>query len=63
MPVAIKSCTCNHEFQDARYGKGMRVFNYQPGKGKVRCSVCGTVKLPEFVGAKAKAEDKGKKKK
>lgn len=41
----IIKCTCKHEFQDATYGAGMRVFNPQ-GKGKDQgssyvCTVCG----------------------
>lgn len=44
----IKECTCKSEFQDQRYGKGMRVHN--EGKGGVgfddfRCTVCGKVKI------------------
>jgi len=34
----IKKCTCKHEFQDKKYGKGMRVFN--KGKEVWRCTVC-----------------------
>lgn len=34
------------QFQEARYGKGMRLFNHAPGKDgdrskKYRCTVCG----------------------
>lgn len=39
----ILQCTCTHEFQDATYGKGMRVFN-ETGKDQqagYRCTVCG----------------------
>lgn len=41
----IMKCTCNHEFQDETYGKGMRVFN-PIGKGSNQgdnyiCTVCG----------------------
>ncbi|MEW6482869.1 MAG: hypothetical protein AB1397_07765 [bacterium] len=37
----IKQCNCENNFQDERYGKGMRVFN-TAGKGtKLRCTVCG----------------------
>jgi hypothetical protein len=35
----VKTCTCDHKFQDARYGKGQRVFN--PGKTEAHCTVCG----------------------
>lgn len=34
----IISCTCSHEFQDKKYGKGKRVFN-ETTKG-YRCTVC-----------------------
>jgi hypothetical protein len=37
--VTIAPCTCKSEFQDATYGKGMRVKNN--GRGLVRCTVCG----------------------
>ena len=36
----IKRCTCTHEYQDARYGKGMRVHNKVEKNGKWRCTVC-----------------------
>ena len=38
------SCTCKSEFQDERYGKGIRVFNEMTSGTKVngyRCTVCG----------------------
>lgn len=42
----VKSCTCNHAYQDRRYGKGRRVHNEmrtQKDKSKeYRCTVCGT---------------------
>lgn len=34
----ILRCTCKHEFQDKRYGKGKRVFN-KTTTG-YRCTVC-----------------------
>ena len=39
----IMQCSCQSEFQDATYGKGMRVFNEigKDGKGGYRCTVCG----------------------
>lgn len=46
--TGIFRCTCQHEYQDKRYGKKMRVHN--PKKKKVgeiqkwRCTVCLTVK-------------------
>lgn len=35
---------CKHEFQDSRYGAGMRVFNVGGTKEspKNRCTVCGS---------------------
>jgi hypothetical protein len=46
----IKRCTCKHEYQDKKHGKGKRVHNplrsKSPG-GKLtdwRCTVCGTVR-------------------
>jgi hypothetical protein len=39
---------CEHEFQDKRYGKGVRVFTNlgggaTSGNNKKRCTVCGTM--------------------
>ena len=43
----IMRCTCTHEFQDATYGKGMRVMNpIKDGTG-YRCSVCGKEIKPD----------------
>ena len=41
MPSIIKSCSCNHAFQDEMYGKGRRVFNIA-GKSNESavCTVC-----------------------
>jgi len=43
----IKECTCEHEYQDKRYGKYQRVMNPCKNKGgdKVayRCTVCSRV--------------------
>lgn len=40
-----RKCTCNSEFQDELYGKGIRLFNTcGDNKGKIteyRCTVCG----------------------
>ena len=36
----IFKCTCSHEFQDKRYGKGKRLFNYCSKSDKWRCTVC-----------------------
>ena len=36
----IKRCTknCEHEYQDKKYGKGMRVHNV--GRNQTTCTVC-----------------------
>ena len=39
----VKTCTCRHEWQDGRYGKGMRVHNeckLSSGTLGWRCTVC-----------------------
>lgn len=38
----IKSCTCEHYFQDKLHGKGKRVHN--TCKEGCRCTVCSKVK-------------------
>jgi hypothetical protein len=44
----IKKCTCKHEYQDEKYGKGLRVHNECVSirtNGKAwSCTVCGTKK-------------------
>jgi len=44
----VLTCTCQHEYQDKKYGKGMRVHNKAAGnKGtekKWRCTVCGATR-------------------
>lgn len=40
MPVVIKQCTCEHEFQDKTYGKKMRVCNLLDKSTRARCTVC-----------------------
>lgn len=37
--VIIKKCDCKNEFQDKRYGQGMRVMNLCPN-GSCRCTSC-----------------------
>lgn len=39
----IKRCSCEHKWQDKRYGKGRRVKN-KTAKGTYRCTVCGSDK-------------------
>ena len=45
----IDRCTCAHEFQDAVYGKGMRVLNRKRPSPKVAdryvCTVCSAVHM------------------
>ena len=45
--MAIKTCTCKHEYQDEKYGKGKRVMNAKKvNKGdtqKYCCTVCEKV--------------------
>ena len=43
----IKSCTCQHDYQDKKYGKGKRVHNKITKSDKNlnwRCTVCGKEK-------------------
>ena len=44
MKTKIMTCTCKHEYQDEKYGKGKRVFNAgAKGTGTVityKCTVC-----------------------
>lgn len=37
--VIVARCTCVHEYQDGRYGAGLRVHNV--GSKKAVCTVCG----------------------
>lgn len=57
----IEKCTCNHEYQDRRYGKGNRVFNragMADKSNKIRCTVCSReVNLPGIV-KEEKSKDK-----
>lgn len=38
----VRTCSCKHEYQDATYGKGMRVSNIMKN-GDMRCTVCGSI--------------------
>ena len=46
--TVILPCNCKSEFQDTRYGKGMRLFNISQKKGekspKKKCTVCNSIK-------------------
>ena len=38
MSSEVKPCNCKHEYQDKKYGKGMRVM--APTTNGFRCVVC-----------------------
>lgn len=38
--MSIQKCTCKHDFQDQKYGQGMRVHT-EDRKGNSHCTVCG----------------------
>lgn len=41
--TAVKRCTCKHEYQDKKYGRGLRVYNTfkaKNGNMRGRCTVC-----------------------
>lgn len=38
-------CSCEHEIQDAMYGKGVRLFNPCKLGAGWRCTVCGKERL------------------
>ena len=42
--TVIKTCTCNSEYQDKRYGIGLRVHNLCNKGEKARCTVCSKEK-------------------
>jgi len=41
----VKKCSCRSEYQDQKYGQGMRVHNTVKVKSgtEYRCTVCGKV--------------------
>jgi len=43
--IKIDNCTCAHDYQDAKYGKGKRVWNKSGSvtATKWRCTVCSRV--------------------
>lgn len=45
MKSVVKECVCKSDYQDARYGKNMRVMNpmAKNNKGKFKCTVCERV--------------------
>ena len=42
--MAVKTCTCKHDYQDKKYGKGKRVCNPTTKSAGIktvyRCTVC-----------------------
>lgn len=43
----VKPCNCINEYQDKKYGKGLRVHtpvNSKKNGTSARCTVCGTTK-------------------
>jgi len=41
--IKIMACSCQHTYQDTKYGHGKRVHNYSPKLGPTggwRCTVC-----------------------
>jgi len=44
----LKRCTCDHKYQDKRYGRKIRVFNKTSAKQGdhyvYRCTICGNEK-------------------
>lgn len=38
----IHKCNCKHEYQDEKYGPGMRVHVATTKDGTWRCTVCNT---------------------
>jgi len=42
--MVLAECTCKNDFQDEKYGKGIRVHNLTVGKDtrEARCTVCQT---------------------
>lgn len=46
----IKSCSCKNEFQDDKYGNGMRLMNKTTSG--YRCTVCGSTSGSTVAGKK-----------
>ena len=41
--MAICKCSCESNYQDRIYGKGMRVCNQTKNSDKYRCTVCANI--------------------
>lgn len=62
--VAVIKCSCKHEYQDAHYGKGMRVHNVKKNEQDAICTVCLNKKSGNFSSRKnVETETKSKSKK
>lgn len=44
MGTIIKSCKCESEYQDKRYGLGQRLHNQSGKDSTSKCTICGTKK-------------------
>ena len=44
MTTQLLRCDCQHEYQDKKYGKGIRVHNTDKSNKKNVCTVCGKAK-------------------
>ena len=40
--MKIIKCSCEHQFQDSKYGNSMRVHNAKQKADLYICTVCGT---------------------
>ena len=56
MPAIVIKCTCSQDFQDAMYGKTMRVANTKFKGEEATCVVCG--KLHKIGKAETKVATK-----
>jgi hypothetical protein len=61
----IVNCTCKHDYQDSKYGAGMRVHNRSDKDTSVyKCTVCGRTQQKAKVKEEpAKADPKKETKK
>ena len=60
----IHRCKCPSEYQDSKYGSGMRVMNWSTKSETWRCTVCGMLKARGSVipkSSETSSPKKGKK--
>ncbi len=57
--VIVKACTCEHEYQDSKYGIHQRVHNLGK-KGEERCTVCCPSRRSNVITAYAKNHETGR---